>query len=334
MQATSLRRREFIAVLGGAAAWPLAGRAQQPERVRHVGVLMPWPENQPNTQAMVTAFAQALGRLGWVEDKNIRIDYRFAAGDPTLVTTYAEELVGLSPDALLASTAPVAMALAEQTRTLPIVFVLVPDAIGLRLVRSHARPLSNITGYSSSDASIVNKWLRLLKEIDPRVTRVAAIFAPDDHALAVSLNRIVETTATNLGMTVTLARVHDDPGIEEAFAAHAREPGGGLISLPGRFTTSHRDMIAAAAVRSGLPLVGTSEASARAGALVSYWSDPVAVHAQAAAYIDRILKGANPADLSVQQATKYSLIINLKTAKALGLTVPPSMLDLADEVIE
>ncbi len=256
-----MKRRGFITVLGGAAAWPLAGHAQQPERVRRVGVLIGFPENDPFAQGNVTAFAQALGRFGWVEGKNIRIDYRFAAGDPALFKTYAAELVGLSPDAILASTPPAVAALREQTRTIPIVFVLVVDPVGLGFVQSLARPGGNITGFGAFDAPIVGKWLQLLKEIAPAVTRVAVIFNPDTAPYAPLFNRAIEAAAPSFGMTVTLAPVHDDTAIEEAIAAQAREPGGGLISLPDPFTVAHRDVIIAAASRHRLPLISARPVS-------------------------------------------------------------------------
>ena len=325
-----MKRRGFIAALTGAAAWPLAGIAQQPGRIRRVGALIAFPESNPLAQAFVTAFVQALERFGWAQGKNIRIDYRFAAGDPTLFKTYAAELVGLAPDAILASTAAALAALRQQTRTIPIVFVVVPDPVELGFVQSLARPGGNLTGFSSYDASIVGKWLQLLKEVAPGVTRVAIIFNPDT-GFAPSLNREIEA-ARSFGVMVTPAPVHDDAAIEEAVGAQAREPGGGLINLPDSFNATHRDVIVAAAARHGLPLIGWEVP--RPGALMSYWFDPVDLHAQAASYIDRILRGANPADLPVQYPTKYSLIINLKTAKALGLTIPERMLDIADEVIE
>ena len=277
----------------------------------------------------MSACADALGRFGWAEGKNIRIDYCFAAGD---YKTYATELVGLAPDAILATPGTVVAALREQTRTIPIVFVLVPDPVELGFVQSLARPGGNVTGFSSYDAPIMGKWLQLLKEVASSIRRVAVIFNPDT-AFDRLYNRAIEAAAPSLGMTVTLAPVHDDTAIEEAIAAQAREPGGGLISLPDSFNTRHRDVIIAAAARHRLPLIGTPDFPG-AGALMSYAFDPVDLHAQAASYIDRILRGASPADLPVQQPTKYSLSINLKAAKALGLTVPPAMLDLADEVIE
>jgi putative tryptophan/tyrosine transport system substrate-binding protein len=328
-----LKRRGFIAVLGGAAAWPLAGHPQQPERMHRVGVLMAFPENDPLAQAIVTAFAQALARLGWVESKNIRIDYRFAAGNPLLFKTYAAELVSLAPDAILASNTPAVAVLRQQTRTIPIVFVFVADPVGQGFVQSLARPSGNITGFSAYDAPLMGKWLQLLKEAAPSVTRVAVIFNPDTAPYAPLLNHGIEAAAPTLGVTVTFAPVHDDSGIEEAIAILAREPGGGLISLPDSFNVTHRDVAIAAATRHSLPSIGASDIP-RAGGLMSYVVDRVDQYAQAASYIDRILKGASPADLPVQQPTKFSLIINLKTAKALGLTVPPNMLDLADEVIE
>ena len=328
-----MRRREFITVLGGAALWPLAAYTQQLERMRRVGVLITFPENDPLSQTIVTAFAEALGRFGWVEGKNIRVDYRFAAGDPALFKTYAAELVGLSPDAILASTPQAVAAVRQQTRTIPNVFVLVIDPVGLGFVQSLARPGGSITGFSAYDPPVMGKWLQLLKEVAPKVTRVAVIFNPDTTASRL-FNSAIEAAAPSFGITVALAPVHDDAGIEEAIATQAREPGGGLICLPDSFIVTHRDVIIAAAARYGLPLFGSSEVFPRSGALMSYFFDIVGVYAQAASYIDRILKGASPADLPVQQPTKYSLIINLKTAKALGLTVPPSMLDLADEVIE
>jgi len=243
-----VRRRGFIAALGGAAAWPLA-HAQQPERVRRVGWLVPWPENDPLAQASMKAFAHALEQFGWIEGKSIRIDHRFAAGDPALYKTYAAELVGLSPDAILASTLPAIMALRGQTRTIPIVFVLVLDPVGQGLVRSLARPGGNITGFGAFDPTIVGKWLQLLKEIAPGVMRVTVVFNPDTAPDAPLYNRVIGAAAPSFGITATLAPVHDDAGIEEAIATLAREPGGGLMVLPGVLDNARRGVIAGAAVR-------------------------------------------------------------------------------------
>jgi putative ABC transport system substrate-binding protein len=302
--------------------------------MRRVGVLMTGPENNRVTEASKTAFLRALDRLGWVESKNIRIDYRFALGYPTLFKTYAAELVGLSPDAILASTTPAVAALQQQTRTIPIVFVSVSDPVGQGFVQSLARPGGNITGFSAYDAPLIGKWLQLLKEVAPNVTRVAVIFNPDTQPYATFYNRAIEAAAPSFGMAITLAPVHDHAAIENAIAAEASESGGGVIALPDTFNTTHRDAIIAAAARHNLPLMGAGDPFPRDGALMSYWFDQADQFAQAASYIDRILRGANPADLPVQQPTKYSLIINLKTAKVLGLTTPPAVLDLADEVIE
>jgi putative ABC transport system substrate-binding protein len=328
-----MRRRKFITVLGGAAIWPLVAHAQQPERIRRVGVLILFSQSDPLGQASVTAFARALGHFGWVEGKNIRIDYRFAAGDPTLYKSYAAELVGLSPDVLLAGASLAIAALRQQTRTIPIVFVNVSDPVGQGFVESLARPGGNITGFTAYDAPLMGKWLQLLKEIAPSVTRVVVIFNPDTAPYAISLNRTIAAAAPSFGMSVTFAPVYDDAGIEEAIAAEAREPAGGVIDFPDSFNVAHRDVISTAAARHGLPAIGTPDFP-RVGGLMSYSFDTVEVHAQGASYIDRILKGASPADLPVQQPTKYSLILNLKTAETLGLTIPQSILALADEVIE
>ena len=226
-----MRRRTFVTVLASAAAWPLTGYAQQPGRTRCVGVLIQWSENDPRSRVVVAALGKALADFGWVEGKNIRIDYRFVAGgNPTLYKTYAAELVGLSPDVILASTTPGVMAVREQTHVIPIVFVNVSDPVDQGIVQSLARPGGNITGFTDSDAPVLGKWLQLLKDVAPSVTRVAVIFNPGNPALDL-YNRAIEAAAPSLGMTVTLAPVHDDAGIEEAIAAQAREPNGGLIVL-------------------------------------------------------------------------------------------------------
>lgn len=329
-----MRRRDFVkGIAGSATVWPLAARAQQPERPRRVGVLMPWLENDPLGKASMTAFARALGRLGWAEGKNIRIDYRFAAAVPARFETYAAELVGLSPDAILAASSAAVEALRRQTHTVPIVFLLVTDPVGQGFVQGLARPGGNITGFGTIDAPLMGKWLQLLKEIAPRVTRVAVIFNPDTALFAPSLNRAIVTAAPFLGMTMTLSPVHDDAAVEEALAAQARQPGGGLIILPESFTTSHRDVIIRAAARNSLPAIGGTGFS-EAGGLISYWYNVIDLYAHAASYIDRILNGANPADLPVQYPTTFGLVINLKTAKALGITVPQSLLAQADKVVE
>jgi putative tryptophan/tyrosine transport system substrate-binding protein len=262
-----VRRRELIAVLAAAVLQPLAGHAQQPERMRRVGVLILWREIDPLSQKSRTAFEQALGRFGWVAGKNIRIDYRFAAGDPALFKTYAAELVGLMPDAILASTTPGVAALRQQTRTIPIVFVLVADPVGQGFVQSLARPGGNVTGFSSFDAALLGKWLQLLKEVAPGLMRVSAMFNPDTTPYAF-FNRGIEPAGTSLGITLTPAPVHDDAAIEEAITAQAREPGGGLICLPDNFNGAHRDVVISAAIRHRLPLMGAGALFPRDGALI------------------------------------------------------------------
>lgn len=329
-----MRRRDLLLLAAGAAAFaPAAGQARQPQRVRRVGALLPFPETDPLTRASVKAFVEALARLGWVAGKNIRLDFRFAVGDLALFKTRAAELVSLAPAAILASSVPAVEALRTQTRTIPIVFVLVVDPLGQGLVKSLAHPGGNITGFSFYDARLMGKWVQMLKEVAPGVTRIAVLFNPDTAPYAPLFCRAIEAAAPSFAMTVTLAPVRNDAGIKQAIGAVAQTPGGGLIILPESFVVTRRDVIIAAATRHRLPMMGATELFPRAGGLMSYWFDTVAVNAEAASYIDRILKGATPANLPVQRATKISLIINLKTAQALGLKVPPLILARADEVI-
>jgi putative tryptophan/tyrosine transport system substrate-binding protein len=314
---------------------PAASLAQHLDRVSHVGVSMGFSQDRPETHQYVAAFSKALEGYGWLEGKNLRIDYRFfSATDPALFDRNAAELIAMSPEVILASTTPALRPLHQQTHTIPVVFVQVSDPVGQGFVESLARPGGNITGFSAYDAALAAKWTQLLKEVAPGVTRVVVIFNPDTAPHARLLNPAIATAAASLGTTATFAPVHDDAGAESAIAAVARKPGGGVIALPDSFNALHRDAIVAAATRHRMPLLGVDEFFARAGAVMSYSVDLVRVHAQAASYIDRILRGTKPADLPVQRPTKYSLIVNLKTAEALGLTVPPALLALADDVIE
>ena len=329
-----MRRREFITLIGGlSVVWPSLARAQQARKVPLVGVLMPFEKGDEEAERRQSAFQNGLEQFGWRNGQNIRIEYRWAGGDPNRYQSHAAELVGLAADVILANATPILAAVRAQTHTIPIVFVQVIDPVSRGFVNSLARPGGNITGFGVVDAPIMGKWLQLLKEVAPKVTRVGIIFNPDTAPYSPLFTREIEAAASSFGTTVRLFRVHDDAVIEEAIAAQAREPRGGLICLPDSFSVTHAGAIVAAATRHGLPLIGLPPL-VRAGGLMSYFFDPIDAHAQAASYIDRILRGASPADLPVQQPTKFSLIINLKTAKALGLTVPPSMLDLADEVIE
>jgi putative ABC transport system substrate-binding protein len=326
----SLRRRDFTAALGGAAMWPLAARAQRRERVRRIGVLMPWDENDPEGKRRYSAFTQALAGLGWTEGRNVRIDLRWGSGDDiNQIRALAQELVGLQPDIILApgSTAATA-AVQRETRTIPIVFANVGDPIASGLVPRLDRPGGNITGFALWEPSMGGKWLELLSEIAPGLTRAAIMFNPNTSAVSAYMPSI-ETAARSFKVVPITAPVHSDVEIETAITALGREPGGGLVVTPGAFTAVHRRRIISAAARSNVPAVYAGSAAIRAGGLLSYGGDQVDALRRAASYVDRILRGAKPGDLPVQFPTKFEMAVNLKTAKALGLEVPLSI-----EVIE
>ena len=328
-----MNRRDFIALFGSTvAAWPGAAWAQQADRTRRVGVLMGALESDPAAQSRFAAFRGALAKLGWTEDGNLRIETRWGA-DPTLLTRYAAELVALDPEVLLADTTPSLEALRRQTRTIPIVFVNVADPIGQGFVASLARPGGNITGFSAFDAPMASKWLGMLTQIIPPIARVAVLFNPATAPFAGLMLRAIEEAAPSFAVTVRAAPVNGDSEVETMMAGLAREHGGVLV-LPTVFTMSHRDAIITLAAKHRLPAVYPYPFFAAEGGLMSYGLDIVDQHRRAADYVDRILKGAKPGDLPVQLPTKFELVINLKTANALGLTVPQSMLLLADEVIE
>ncbi len=326
------RRREFITLLGGAAAaWPFAARAQQ-ERMRRVGVLVYLADDDREGQARIAAFTQALSQLGWSEGRNLRIETRWANADD--VRRHAAELVALAPDVILAGTGtPTVAPLLQATRTVPIVFVIVIDPVGSGFVASLAQPGSNATGFTVYEYSMSGKWLELLKEIAPRVTRAAVL---RDPAVASGIGQFgaVQSVAPSLGVELSPIDVRDAGEIERAITAFTREPNGGLIVTGSALATTHRDLIIALAARHRLPAVYASRYMVAAGGLVSYGADLIDQYRQAAGYVDRILRGEKPADLPVQAPTKYELVINLKTAKALGLTVPDKLLATADEVIE
>jgi ABC-type uncharacterized transport system substrate-binding protein len=329
-----VKRREFITLLGGAAAaWPLAARAQQPERMRRIGVLVGLAEDDPETKARFAKFGQGLERLGWSEGRNVRIDYRFAPAGAQ-VQQRAQELIALQPDVILAHTTPVAAALQRETRTIPIVFVQVIDPIDQGFVASLARPGGNITGFTNFEPAMGSKWLEMLKEIAPGVARVALMFNPDTAPFARMFWQPVEDAAPFFDVEPMQAHIRDVREIEHAIEAFARNGSGGLMVLPDITTTNHRDLIIALAARHRLPAVYPYRYFAVNGGLVSYGNEPTDMIRQAATYVDRILKGAKPAELPVQLPTKYTLVVNLKTAKALGLTIPESFLQRADEVIE
>jgi putative ABC transport system substrate-binding protein len=329
-----MRRREFIALLGGTAtAWPLAARAQQPERVRRIGVLMNLSSDNPEGQARNAAFLQGLQQLGWTDGRNVRIDYRWGASDPNRIRRYAAELVALAPDVILASGSPVIGALQQATRSVPIVFMQVVDPVGSGFVASMARPGGNVTGFAAYEFGISGKWLELLKEIAPKVTRVAVLRDPI-LTTAVGQFAAIQTAAPSFGVELSPVDVRDAPEIERAVTAFARESNGGLIVPAGPLAALHRELIITLAARHRLPAVYSVRFYVAGGGLISYGPDSIDQVRSATGYVDRILKGEKPADLPVQAPTKYELVINLKTAKALGLDVPPMLLARADAVIE
>ena len=328
-----MTRREFITLLGGTAiAWPLAARAQQADRVRRIGALMTQAADDPEGQSRLLALEQGLQESGWTIGRNVRIDTRWGAGDAERYRRYAAELVALAPDVILVN-GPAALAQLQQaTRSLPIVFTNVTDPVGAGFVVSVARPGGNATGFMLSEYSTSGKWLELLKEIAPRVTRAAIIRDPTLTS-AVAQFAAIQSAATPLGVELSPIDVRNSGDIERAVAAFARAPNGGLIVTTGG-TSTRRSLIVTLAARHRLPAVYPFRYFGTAGGLISYGPDPIDQYHRAAGYADRILKGEKPADLPVQAPTKYELVINLKTAKALGLTVPDSLLARADEVIE
>jgi putative ABC transport system substrate-binding protein len=334
MQFDQFGRREFIAFVGGAAAaWPLAARAQKADRTRIVGVLMNVAEADTEGQTRVAAFREGLNKLGWIEGRNIQMEYRWGAGDLKRLSSYAADLVALKPDVIFAGTSACAVALQRETRAIPIIFAQAFDPVGLGLVTSVLRPGGNITGFALYEFAIAGKWIELLKLISPNVTRLAVIREPDDPS-ASGFMPIIEQSARTNGAEVTTYIVRDDTEITQAIDMFAREPNGGLIPLPSPLMVSHRDLIISLAVRHQLPNIYAYRYYPASGGLASYGVDNIITYGQAAGYIDRILKGEKPSELPFQFPTRYQLVINLKTAKALGLTIPQDVLSIADEIIE
>jgi putative tryptophan/tyrosine transport system substrate-binding protein len=329
-----MRRRDFITLLGSAAAWPLAARAQQGERLRRVGVITGVDESDPDYQARYAALRQALEQLGWSEGRNVKFDIRLGStGNIDLARRHVGELIALAPDVILAAGSPNVGWLQQATRTVPIVFVGVVDPVGAGLVASLARPGGNTTGFTSFEYGTSAKWLELLKEIDPRVTRAAVLRDPTNPA-SLGMLAAMQGMAPSLRVELSPINVREAPEIERAIADFGRPSNGGLIVTLTAFTIRHRRLISAMATQHRLPAVYPYRYFATAGGLISYGPDAVDLYRQAAGYVDRILKGEKPADLPVQAPTKYELVINLKAAKALGLDVPPTLLARADEVIE
>ena len=328
-----MKRRAFITFLGGAAAWPLAARAQQPERMRRIGVLMNLAAADPESTARVTAFAQGLQESGWTIGRNVQIDTRWAAADADLFRRYAAELVALAPDVILASSSPAMMSLQQLTRTVPMVFVNIVDPVGAGFVESLARPGGNATGFVLYEYGMSAKWLELLKEIVPPL-KLSAVLRDPAIASGAGQYAVIQAASPSFGVELRAVGVRDRGEIERAITAFARSSNGGLIVTGSPLTLVHRDLIITLAARHRLPAVYPFRYFATSGGLISYGPDTVDPFRRAAGYVDRILKGEKPADLPVQAPTKYELVVNLKTAKALGLEIPSSVLARADEVIE
>ena len=334
MQFDQLKRREFITLLGGAAAvWPMAARAQQPDRMRRVGVLMTIAADDPESPARLALLLQGLQELGWTDGRNMRVDYRWAPGGAHLRLKAASELVALAPDVIVANGSSGAEPLLQVTRTVPIVFVLVPDPVGAGLVDSLARPGGNATGFMSFDFSMGGKWLEVLKQIAPRMTRVG-VLRDSSQIGGVGQFSAIQSVAPLLGIEVIPINVRDADGIENAIAGIARSANGGLIVTASALAVVHRDLIFASAAKHMLPAVYWDRVLVSRGGLISYGPDLRDQFRRAATYVDRILKGEKPADLPVQAPTRFVTVINLKTAKSLGLEIPANLLALADEVIE
>jgi putative ABC transport system substrate-binding protein len=330
-----MRRREFITLLGGAAAWPLPARAQQAERVRLLGLQMGFSESDPAGQSQIAAFRRALPELGWMEGGNLRIEIRWGGADPDRHQTLAKELVNLRPDAILTQTTLATSAVARETRTIPSVFAVVADPIGNGFAASLAHPGGNLTGFTSLDSAISSKWIQLLKEVAPRTERVALLFHPATAMPFQFLMPSFQAAASSFAVQVSDAPVQAKEEIEGVIAAQARSPGGGLIVMPDIFNVTNRDLIIAAAARYRVPAMYFNPSFfVRAGGLIGYSNDYAEESRRAAGYIDKILRGAKPADLPIQQPTKFELIINLKAAKALDLDVPALLQQVADDVIE
>ena len=325
-----MRRRDLITLLGGATVWSFAARSQQSERVRRIGVLMGF-QNDAQGQIRMTVLHEELARLGWTEGHNAHIDVRWGAGDPGLTQTYAAELVGLEPDVIIANSSVGVSALLKETRTIPVVFMAVPDPVGQGFVKSLARPGGNATGFSLIDPPMVTKWLQLLKDLSPGISRVALVFNPNSVPGGEATYREpFIAAARSFGVKPSVNLVHSRADLENAFI----EPVGGLIVPPDLFTIAHHKLIIDLAAHQRLPTIYGLSLFTTEGGLVSYGPDPIDLHRQAVPYVDRILRGENPADLPVQAPTKFKLVLNLKTAKALNLDIPTKLLVLADEVIE
>jgi putative ABC transport system substrate-binding protein len=334
MKRNLMQRREFITLLGGAAAWPLTARAQQSGRLRRLGILMTNSESDPEGQARIGAFRQGLQELGWTEGRNLLFEYRWTGGSMDRIRSGAAELVALAPDILLANGAAALVALQQATRSIPIVFALAVDPVTTANLASMARPGGNVTGFSFIDLPMIGKWMDLLKQVSPGIKRAALVFDPRATPFYQAYVRSFETAPHPSGMELKAAPHQDMAELESLIAAFAREPGGSLILPPGPLTIVHSQTIARWAEQHKLPAISVYRRFARDGGLMSYGPDTADIFRRSASYVDRILKGANPAELPVQAPVKFEFAINLKAAKAIGIDVPPMLLALADEAIE
>jgi putative ABC transport system substrate-binding protein len=328
-----MRRREFITILGSAAAWPLATHAQQADQMRRIGIMTGVVGEESDFKARIAAFSQELQRLGWTEGRNLRIDFRAAAGNVADARKYATELVALAPDVILAAGGSTVAPLLEATHTIPIVFTLSVDPVGAGFVDSLQRPGGNATGFMVFEYSLSGKWLELLKQIAPDVTRAAVLRDPTSPT-GTGQFAVIQAVAPSLGVDVSVVNVRDANEIERGVAAFARSANGGLVVTASPFTLIHSDLIVTLAARHKLPAIYWDRVFVPGGGLFSYGVDVIEEHRKAAGYVDRVLRGEKPADLPVQAPTRYDLVVNLKTAKTLGITVPQSILARADEVIE
>ncbi len=328
-----MKRREFIALLGGATAWPLAARAQQGERMRRIGVMMGFAETDPSAQAQVAALRQGLRMLGWKEGRNILIDVRFPAADASKIRATLLELMSFTPDVMVSNTNLVTQVVQREVRTIPIVFIGLAAPVASGFVSNEAHPNGNLTGFANWDLSISSKWLELLKEVAPQVERVGFMLHPETDA-NIGFLKSAKAAATTLKVELVALAVHDADEIERTLTAFAADRNGGLVVAPNAVTLINRDLIVALATRLHLPSLAVAGSYVKAGGLISFGIDSISQFKQGAGYVDRILRGAKPADLPVQYPTKFDLTINLKTAKALGLAIPESFLLRADEVIE
>jgi putative ABC transport system substrate-binding protein len=328
-----MKRREFITLLGGAAAWPLTAGAQQPDRVRSIGVLMTLASNNPDAQANIATFLQVLQQLGWTDGRNMRVELRWSAGDANTIRKDASELVAIGPNVIFAAGGPSMGPLLQATRTVPIVFAVVPDPVGSGFVASLARPGGNATGFMQFEYSLSGKWVELLKQIAPSVTRAAVLWDPSIPA-GIGQFAVIQAVAPSVGVEVTPVNVSDPSEMELGIATFARSSNGGVIVTASSLANLHRELIVRLAARHKLPAVYPARSYVPQGGLISYAAESRDQYRRAAGYVDRILKGEKPVDLPVQAPTKYELAINLKTAKVLGLDIPPTLLARADEVIE